>query len=402
MRSTSADSERPRAGAATYYDGASARARAVDLTLEPDGIAIAASGAVLANWPYAAVRRRDAPQEILRLANAGGPELARLDIADPALAAEVVRRAGRQLGEAHTGAGTILLIVFWSLVAVASLVGTAVYIVPAVADRLAPLVPIALEQRLGQAADNQVRALIGRTTCSTPDGSAALAALTNKLSAKASLPMPVDVRVLRSTIPNAFALPGGRIYLLSALLERAENVDEVAGVLAHEMGHVAHRDGLRVLIQNGGTSFLLGLLFGDVTGGTPIIFVSKTLVNSAYSRDAERAADDYAAGVMRGLGRSPRPLGLFLARLMKREGGEPRVLAFLESHPTSSERLAALSNAEPASPGPTLLSEAEWQSLRAICRTARTNDRPTVKDERPARRDARPARPNQGSTSEDQ
>ena len=66
--------------------------------------------------------------------------------------------------------------------------------------------------------------------------------------------------VLSTPVPNAFALPGGRVYLFHGLLAKAENVDEVAGVLAHELGHLRQRDNLRQLIYNGGTSFLIGLL----------------------------------------------------------------------------------------------------------------------------------------------
>jgi predicted Zn-dependent protease len=51
--------------------------------------------------------------------------------------------------------------------------------------------------------------------------------------------------VLASPVPNAFALPGGRIYLLNGLLQKAESADEIAGVIAHEMGHVSHRDQTR-------------------------------------------------------------------------------------------------------------------------------------------------------------
>ena len=121
--------------------------------------------------------------------------------------------------------------------------------------------------------------------------------------------------MLPSETPNAFALPGGNIYVLGALLDKAEGPDELAGVLAHELGHVAGRDGLRKLLQTGGSSFLLGLLFGDVTGGAAIVFAAQTLVDSAYSRQAETNADAFAAALMGKLGRSPKPLGTFLLRL---------------------------------------------------------------------------------------
>ena len=58
-------------------------------------------------------------------------------------------------------------------------------------------------------------------------------------------------------------------------------------MLAHELGHLKHRDNMRKLIYNGGTSFLIGLLFGDVTGSSALIFASRSLVTASYSREAE-------------------------------------------------------------------------------------------------------------------
>src|SRR5262249_27024395 len=159
----------------------------------------------------------------------------------------------------------------------------------------------------------------------------AITILHAKLSDGAELPMPVEITVLESRIPNAFALPGGRIYVLSGLLERARHVNELAGVLAHEIGHVAHRDGLRVLLQSGATSYLLGLLFGDVIGGGTLVMISRTLVDSAYTRDAETQADAFAAQRMLSQGHSPAPLAEFLTRLTKDVGGEMKGFAIFSS-----------------------------------------------------------------------
>ena len=52
----------------------------------------------------------------------------------------------------------------------------------------------------------------------------------------------VQSAVLATPVPNAFALPGGKVYLFSGLLAKAQNPDEIAGVLAHELGHLRHRD----------------------------------------------------------------------------------------------------------------------------------------------------------------
>ena len=102
----------------------------------------------------------------------------------------------------------------------------------------------------------------------------------------------------QAPIPNAFALPGGMIYLFNGLLAKAENPDEIAGILAHEFGHLSHRDGTRNLIYNGGMSFLIGLLFGDITGSGALIFASRSLVTASYSREAEQDADTFAIEAM--------------------------------------------------------------------------------------------------------
>ena len=109
-----------------------------------------------------------------------------------------------------------------------------------------------------------------------PAGQAAFAKLVDRVARSRPGSMTsVEAAVLATPVPNAFALPGGKVYVFNGLLAKAENPDEIAGVLAHEFGHLKHRDGTRNLIYNGGTSFLIGLLFGDVTGSGALIFASR-------------------------------------------------------------------------------------------------------------------------------
>jgi Zn-dependent protease with chaperone function len=353
---------------AVFYDGDSARRRSVAVRFAQGDLEVAEGGAVLARWSYEDIRRQDGPPGVLRLRSVRAPDLARLEIEDAGAAAEVVARCPRLDEAARTGRRAVWRIVVASLAAGVSLLLTAVYLVPIASDWLAPLIPWSVEQRLGGAVDNQVRALFGRTVCAEPRGRAALDKLSDRLSAKANLPIPVEVGILPSAVPNAFALPGGRVYLLDGLLRRAENVDEVAGVLAHEMGHVRHRDGLRRLIQSGGTAFLLGLLFGDVTGSSTLILLGRLLVESSYSREAESGADGFAADVVSALGRSPKALGTFLVRVTGGQRGRP--LPFLASHPISEDRLAALSARDIPPTGAPLLTDEEWRALKSICRPA--------------------------------
>jgi Zn-dependent protease with chaperone function len=176
--------------------------------------------------------------------------------------------------------------------------------------------------------------------------------------------MPTDIAVLKSETVNAITLPGGRIYVFEGLLDAAKSPDELAAVIAHELGHVDNRDGLRKLLQSGGSSFLLGLLFGDVTGGAAIVFAAQTLIDSRYSRDAERAADAFSATTMLSLGRSPKPLGIFLNRI---DSGGSSSLAFISSHPVTAERLKAMEDQDRPETGEPLLTQGEWFSLKGIC-----------------------------------
>ncbi|HEX8662411.1 MAG TPA: M48 family metallopeptidase [Beijerinckiaceae bacterium] len=338
------------AAPAIFYDGATAKPRPVALRFEPDALAIVEGGAVAARWPYDGIRRLSAGAGPLRVKSLSGAELARLEVEDEAAAAELVRRSPKIEEGTVTDRRTLLRIVGWSLAAAASLVVTAIYLVPVAADLLAPLIPVSVERRIGEAVDNQVRSIFGGEGCRNERGAAALAKLSGQLVSRASLPMPAEVRVLDSRIPNAVALPGGRVYLFEGLLRRANDPDEVAGVLAHELGHVAHRDGMRRMIQAGGSSFLLG----------------RALVDTSYSREAETAADRFAADLVTALGRSPRPMGAFLVRLTG--SGTGVVPPFLSSHPVSAARLEALKVREVPVTGAPLLTEEEWRDLKSICK----------------------------------
>jgi Zn-dependent protease with chaperone function len=233
-----------------------------------------------------------------------------------------------------------------------------------ISDQVAEVLPIAWERPLGEAVDQQVRQIFPGKPCTAPDGRAALGKLVAELQTAARLPIVPDPVVLRSGIPNAFALPGGRVYVLSALLNRAQSPDELAGVLAHEFGHVSHRDGLRRLIRDGGTAFLVGLLFGDVSGAGAALFAARSLLSAAYARDIEAGADGFAITVMHRLGRPTAPLGDLLQRL---GGPGSTQLSLLADHPLTPDRVHRLKQEDAAASGPDLLDPVEWQALRKIC-----------------------------------
>jgi hypothetical protein len=352
----------PIEGEAIYFDGLSAQRHAARVRLG-DQLNVFEGEARLDAWPYPDIRRADGAGGSLRLRSVAARELARIDIADEAVAEAVAARCP-SLDE-DRGKGGLAKILFWSLAAAVSIALMAIYGAPLAADRLTPMIPYSAEQKLGDVAANQVAMIFGKRACTGASGLAALRKLTSVLAAEGDVPIHVEPAVLNTSVPNAFALPGGRVFVLRGLLDKAQSVDEVAGVLAHELGHVVHRDGLRQMIASGGTGFLFGLLLGDVSGSGAVIIAGRTLVSSAYSREAEANADAFAAKVLRGLGRSPRPLGEFLLRMT----GEQKdgVIALLASHPLTQDRLAALKAADMPVTGPQLLTDDEWRALKGIC-----------------------------------
>ncbi|OAI29965.1 metalloendopeptidase [Methylosinus sp. R-45379] len=347
--------------AVIFFDGWSSRKRRVALrfgaTLE-----IVQNGATLASWPYDDIRRIDSPIFALRRETAAG-ELARLELHDPRLHDEIIARCPFLSGKTRPGANRA--IVYWSLAATTSFVALIWFGIPFAADRIAPLVPYSFERRIGEAAEAQLRSIFSAEPCGGAKGAGALTRLSERLQSAAALEEPARIEVLRSAIPNALALPGGKIYVFSGLLTRAETPDEVAGVVAHEIGHLKHRDSMRKLITTGGTSYLIGLLFGDMTGAGALVFASKALIGAAHSREAEAQADSFAADLMARLGRPAKPLGNLLTRI---SGSENGAFGLLHDHPLTADRLAALAAADKGERGPPLLDAENWAALKAICK----------------------------------
>jgi len=349
-----------------HFDGLTNRRHAVALRFGAT-LDIAEDGIDIASWPYDDLRMVDGGPGTLRLKSVSALPLARLEVFDPAAQRQITEHArflkGEGGGPAHTGR-----IVAWSLAAVVSIFVVVVYGMPLAADRLTPLIPLSFDRHLGAMTDNQVRVIFGGRTCTNAQGRAAFSKLVETVRQASHLDVPLQTEVLTSSVPNAFALPGGKIYLLNGLLQKAQNADELAGVLAHEMGHISHRDHTRMMIQRGGVSFLIGLLWGDITGSAAVIFVTRTLFEVSYSREAEQNADAFAIAAMHTLGRSPAPMGELLFRITGAEGSH--TIGILASHPLTEDRRALMQREDRPATGPEILSDGEWQALKAICRPA--------------------------------
>ena len=361
-------------GPGIFYDGKTSARHSVRVELDrADLLVRTAHGHLLARWPYGELEHLSAHDGMLRLGRIDNPVLARLEIHDPELAAAIDEKAASvdRTGAVERRGRT--KIVGWTIAAVASFVLVGIFGVPAIADRLTPYVPNAVERRFGEAADAQVRAMLDSDrkgeafACggveAEKDGRAALHRLVARLEAAAGLPVPITLAVLRKPEANAFALPGGHIYLFEGLIERAQTPDEIAGVIAHEIGHVANRDSTRSVMQAAGLSFLFGTVLGDFVGGGAVIIATKALLQTSYSREVERRADAFGIELMTRLGGDPRALGAILLRL---DGTNHPGIKLLLDHPDTKDRLAAINTAPPTK-GAALLDPVEWAALKRIC-----------------------------------
>ncbi len=167
---------------------------------------------------------------------------------------------------------------------------------------------------------------------------------------RAAGPQPYDYHfsVVEEDEINAFALPAGHVYVHTATILKARNVSELAGVIAHEVGHVVrhHVTQNYQRQQTTGALYQLGVLTALLLGGGFAAGIANlggglaatTYVNS-FSRDAENEADAFAVEILPRAGYDPQGLVDFFQTLINDGGGGGGVPSFLSSHPATAERI---------------------------------------------------------------
>jgi predicted Zn-dependent protease len=186
--------------------------------------------------------------------------------------------------------------------------------------------------------------------------------------------------VVNSDAVNAFAIPGGHIYVNRGLIERTDNMSELAGVLAHEIGHVVERHGITQVQRAQNANTLLSVLYGVLLRRPPStveragIQVGGSAVFAGYGRDAEREADRVAIGYLVRTGINPQGMvSMFQELLEERRRAPSRVEQWFSTHPLTEERVANTQAALQATPGATsagLVNDTrEFQNFRARVRS---------------------------------
>lgn len=352
---------------ATYFDGEVAADREVRAELGPDGLIFSGIGVKPQSWAYGsliAINRHHAGHPF-RLSHAGQPG-ARLVLRDEAFITELLSRAPHLRGGFNPHLAR--KIAGWTMAGLAGVAVAGYLILQYAPERVAFVLPDSWRDRAGA----QIEASLteGTKHCQDGGGEAALRAMALRLADGDPAIPPAAIRVYDIPIVNAFAMPGGRIVLTKALIQAAEAPEEVAGVLAHEVGHVVNRHSEAQLVRATGLEILVNVATGGSAG--KITSIAGLAAILSYSRAAEREADAYSLWVMRAAAIDPTGFKRFFERLRKERpetssGFFKKIGDMLATHPGTEERIAQI---EPLPDGVTarpVLSEAQWQALRKIC-----------------------------------
>ena len=320
-------------------------------------------------WPLDEIRQLDDTAgrsgAILRWM---GDPLARLHVRDKRLLRDMphLKRRAPPKGRGRLAA--------WAFAAVAAVALQIGVLVPLLADRLATFVPPAGERALGEATFGQIRSALAGAglppldTCEAPAGLAALEKMLVGLNVERGGEDAIKVFVLDHEMVNAFALPGGYVVFFRGMIDAALSPNEIAAVMAHEVGHVVNRDPTRHALRSAGSIGILGLLFGDFAGGAAVLFLTEQLISANYAQDAEAGADTYAYGALEAAGVSPAALGDMFERLREKYGDTEGIVSHFVSHPTLGSRIdRSRAAARPDFRYMDILSQADWADLKAVC-----------------------------------
>jgi Zn-dependent protease with chaperone function len=324
---------------ARFFDGEIARDHMVIAELTPQGLAIEGLGVTPRVWSLSGLNliAKAQPGHPLRLGYENEPG-ARLVVTQEAFTRELMAQAPHLAGGFNARrAGRVAAIIALCALATAGVLSYA-------PQTLAFVLPDSWRNSLG----DQVEATLASNgkLCATSATNASLRSLGNRLrEGNADMP-PFEIKVYDIKILNAFALPGGRIIVTRKLIDEVKAPEEVAGVLAHEIGHVYHRHSEAQLIRATGIELLLKMASG---GGDTISGFAGLLAVLRYSRDAEREADSFAQTAMVNAAIDPTALKSFFEAMKKLLGDRGStgglfgtVSDMMSTHPMTDERIAAI------------------------------------------------------------
>ena len=351
---------------AQLHDGPTPRPARVRLV--PDGVEVSAAGEPPTRWPYGGLVlvRGQSHGEPVQLEYRGGSVQVLL-VSDPAfrvalLAAwpRALRRRG--LGGPRVTTGSVLVGLVVAMLGLAALWR---FGLPALADSLAPRVPREWETAFGRQVVTDLAPAERRF--SDPRIVRPPQVLFDRLvRAGAAGGESAQLLVVQDDLVNAFAAPGGTVVVTSGLLQVLRSADELAAVLAHELGHVRRRHAMRGLLREASVQVVFGLLVGDGSVLSTGLRAAGQLGELSHSREQEREADRDALDGLDRAGIAPAAL---LGALESIHGAspDPGVPGFLSTHPATPERLERIRRGlrtRPPVPTTPVVDSTAWRAMR--------------------------------------
>ena len=345
--SAAAEAE-PDGVAADYFDGRTARAHPVRVHVA-DGQLVIVGGDIHRSEPLASVTWPERTRHGVRLLHlADGASLhCRHSLAWDTWSAD---HAGRRDSIVVRTQQRWKWVVASTLVLLAMVFVTYKHLLPIAARGVVALIPLAADDALGESALESIdeSGLMKPTTMSSANQQAVRTAFAQAVSHLPHDEVPgYHLEFRKSGIgPNAFALPGGAIVLTDELYGRVDgDTNILVGVLGHELGHVRHRHGMRMLVQAGVLSAAAGALYGDFS--TLFSQIPVLLGQASYSRGFEHEADVDSVRLMKASGISPAVMARFFVQVRQPKPGDksasapqlPPMPIALASHPADQERI---------------------------------------------------------------
>jgi predicted Zn-dependent protease len=180
--------------------------------------------------------------------------------------------------------------------------------------------------------------------------------------------LPWEFHVVEDPALNAFAIPGGHVYVNTGLIANADTASELAGVMAHEISHVTARHTTEQISRQYGLSVLAGVVLGQNPGALQQI-AAQIVAGGAiarFSREAEREADEIGIQAMARAGYDPRGMASMFRELLEHSKSNPgRVEQFFATHPTTEDRIRDAENrAAQLNAANTVTDEPSFQDVR--------------------------------------
>jgi Zn-dependent protease with chaperone function len=341
---------------ARFVDGRSARSHIVSLEFAASALNLTSVDGEVWRWEYPSIRRLPAEGAgyLPLLSSLDMPD-ARLVLDDPELLAAFAERCRNLDALLKSDWRTFAVVSGWIGGAIL-LVALGYFGLPRLAGSFAPMIPESWETSLGDRAERSFEALLDAKPCPRGNDDAAISTLVAHLSNASAPGHKPHVQILRHAMVNAFALPGNRIVITTGMIAYLEGGDELAGILAHEMGHLQHHDPVTLLIDRAGWDALETAIFGLRSTGE----FGKTLLSLSYSRDVEARADQSAIATLAAAHIDSAGFEHVMRRLATR--GDMS-LPYLSTHPPSIGRADAI--AATGKPGDAAMSPDDWARFRA-------------------------------------